>query len=200
MTQPPWSWSTPVRPENGTSKGCLMTEICMAPLSLCRDGGVPNERRPTGKRSLEQPAIISIVVGQYCSFKQRSRWAGQETEDPIPVTRRQGGKRPYLAQGQATVWHLTVRIYKFARIYENHHLIRCQTITLCWIPSSSYGIGAVHPAGELNLHSGEKHTPGERKPQHKCADPAQLASLWPGRWQAPPRCYSTERECRTDDC
>ena len=51
-------------------------------------------------------------------------------------------------KSRVMVWHLTVRIYKFVRIYQIHHLNRCQTITLCRIPSSTYGIGAVHPAGE----------------------------------------------------
>ncbi len=71
-------------------------------------------------------------------------------------------------------------------IYYIHHLNRCQTVTLCRIPSSTYGIGAVHPAGELIPISGEKQSPGEIKAQHKRAAPAQLVSLGPGKWQAPP--------------
>ncbi len=91
------------------------------------------------KHSLEQPRTIGIVIGQDSSFKQRSRGAGQKTEDP--------------------------RIYKFIPIYEIHYLSRCHTVTLCWIPSSTYRIGpSIQPenwilAQEKNRTQGkERHS------------------------------------------
>ncbi len=68
--------------------------------------------------------------------------------------------------GRITVLCLMVKLYKFIRIYQIHHLIWNKTIILHQIPSSTCGIGAPIGACKLLPHLGESRVQGKGGREH----------------------------------